>query len=274
MAAKAGIDVSQLYDIVNGAAGASWMFTDRGKRMLEEDPEVKSALAIFVKDLDIVYAEAKKLKCPIPVATAALQQFISSESLGLGKQDDSQVVKVYEQITRVPVARNSDFTNVSQATLVLDNDYVKVWKKSIQPIDKTFSVSCQESKISLQLENVMFTVDITRPPPISKQEAETSEFHDVLWQGDKVRVYKLSLPPGKSADISYCFFHVNITTIQGRIEREILSDNTVDPTLKWTESWDGQTAVTSWNSPTLNQRITNSSDRTFEQYIVELLQHR
>jgi 3-hydroxyisobutyrate dehydrogenase-like beta-hydroxyacid dehydrogenase len=103
MGAKAGIDVEQLYRIVNGAAGASWMFTDRGKRMLSEDTEVKSALAIFVKDLDIVYAEAKKLACPIPVASAALQQFISGQSLGLGRLDDSQVVKVYENITKVPV---------------------------------------------------------------------------------------------------------------------------------------------------------------------------
>ena len=104
MAAKAGIDVGQLYRIVNGAAGASWMFNDRGKRMLEETPDVNSALAIFVKDLDIVYAEAKRLQSPIPVATAALQQFISGQGLGLGKQDDSQVVKVYENVTKVPVA--------------------------------------------------------------------------------------------------------------------------------------------------------------------------
>jgi L-threonate 2-dehydrogenase len=106
MAAKAGLDVEQLYRIVNGAAGASWMFTDRGKRMLDVDTEqVNSALDIFVKDLDIVYSEARHLQSPIPVASAALQQFISGQSLGLGRKDDSQVVKVYELITGAPVAR-------------------------------------------------------------------------------------------------------------------------------------------------------------------------
>ena len=50
LAAKAGLDVEQLYKIVNGAAGASWMFTDRGKRMIAEgEPDVMSALNIFVK---------------------------------------------------------------------------------------------------------------------------------------------------------------------------------------------------------------------------------
>ena len=104
MGAKAGLDVDQLYQIVNGAAGASWMFTDRGKRMLEEGPEVKSALDIFVKDLNIVHEEAKKLASPIPVASASLQQFISGQGLGLGKCDDSQVVKVYEIVTGAKVA--------------------------------------------------------------------------------------------------------------------------------------------------------------------------
>jgi putative dehydrogenase len=105
LAAKAGLDVNQMYRIVNGAAGASWMFTDRGQRMISDAGEVKSALDIFVKDLDIVHAEAKRMQSPIPVASAALQQFISGQSLGLGKLDDSQVVKVYESITGAPIVR-------------------------------------------------------------------------------------------------------------------------------------------------------------------------
>ena len=50
LAAKAGLNVEQLYKIVNGAAGASWMFADRGKRMIAQgEPDVMSALNIFVK---------------------------------------------------------------------------------------------------------------------------------------------------------------------------------------------------------------------------------
>lgn len=50
LAAKAVLDIEQLYKIVNGAAGGSWMFTDRGKRMIAEgEPDVMSALNIFVK---------------------------------------------------------------------------------------------------------------------------------------------------------------------------------------------------------------------------------
>eukprot|EP00536_Pseudo-nitzschia_multiseries_P016318 jgi/Psemu1/247447/estExt_Genewise1.C_10750004 len=100
LAAKAGLDVRQMYDIVKGAAGNSWMFSDRGRRMIEytgdENEKVMSSLAIFIKDMDIVYSSAKTLKCPVPIATAALQQFIGGSGLGLDRKDDSQVVKVYE----------------------------------------------------------------------------------------------------------------------------------------------------------------------------------
>jgi len=50
LAAKAGLDVQQMYEIVIGAGGNSWMFEDRGKRMLmEAEPQVMSALNVFVK---------------------------------------------------------------------------------------------------------------------------------------------------------------------------------------------------------------------------------
>lgn len=111
LAAKAGLDVQQMYDIVKGAAGNSWMFSDRGKRMIEYTGEpsekVMSSLAIFIKDMDIVYSSAKTLKCPVPIATAALQQFIGGTGLGLDRKDDSQVVKVYEALSGVSVSASA-----------------------------------------------------------------------------------------------------------------------------------------------------------------------
>merc|ERR1719491_2100864 len=100
------------------------MFADRGKRMFggdndddgdnEDDGQgtntktkkkkkVMSALALFLKDMDIVHSEAKRLECPTPMASAALQQFVAGASLGLSREDDSQVVKVYEALSGVSV---------------------------------------------------------------------------------------------------------------------------------------------------------------------------
>ena len=123
LAAKAGLDVNQLYKIVTGAAGNSWMFGDRGKRMIDNpNDDVMSALAIFVKDLDIVYSEAKRLQSPIPLAACALQQFISGASLGLSKQDDSSVVKVYESLTGVSVSQSK-----ATATIKEGDEVGEVW---------------------------------------------------------------------------------------------------------------------------------------------------
>ena len=106
LAAKAGLDVRQMYDIVEGAAGSSWMFLDRGRRMIDgPPPDVMSALAIFVKDLDIVHSESRRLACPTPLASAALQQFVGGAGLGLSREDDSQVVRVYEALSGASVRR-------------------------------------------------------------------------------------------------------------------------------------------------------------------------
>ncbi|KAL7434110.1 hypothetical protein ACHAXM_003885 [Skeletonema potamos] len=121
LAAKAGLDVNQMYDIVKGAAGNSWMFCDRGQRMIDNpNNDVMSALAIFVKDLDIVYSEAKRLQAPVPLAACALQQFISGASLGLSKQDDSSVVKVYETLTGVSVSQSKTKSSAKEGDEVGD----------------------------------------------------------------------------------------------------------------------------------------------------------
>jgi len=167
LAAKAGLDVDQLYDIVKGAAGASWMFCDRGRRMIDSPDKVMSALAIFIKDMDIVYSESKRLQCPTPLASAALQQFISGASLGFAKEDDSSVVKVYETLAGVSVSesQNNNASNIKEGDdigdywvlpdgkkeqivdcadeqrhhLVLSNEYTRVMKVIFPPNDTTWA---------------------------------------------------------------------------------------------------------------------------------------
>jgi putative dehydrogenase len=164
LAAKAGLDVRQMYDIVKGAAGASWMFCDRGQRMIANpEDKVMSTLAIFIKDMDIVYSEAKSLECPIPIATAALQQFISGASLGLAKKDDSQVVKVYETLSGVSVQKSGsslkegddvgdlwllpdgtkeaivEVGDEERHNIVISNEYTRVLKVKFGPKDTTWA---------------------------------------------------------------------------------------------------------------------------------------
>ncbi|MDH6437586.1 3-hydroxyisobutyrate dehydrogenase [Streptomyces sp. SAI-144] len=82
----------------HGAAG-SFMFADRGPRMVQTyedgaEVEVRSRLDIFVKDMGIVTGIARDAHVPVPLAAAAEQLYLLGERAGLAARDDSSVVTV------------------------------------------------------------------------------------------------------------------------------------------------------------------------------------
>lgn len=98
LARKAGVDLQVLLEIMGGSAASSWMLKDRGPRMLRDDPEVTSAIDIFVKDLGIVLASGSDSRAALPLAAAAHQMFLATAGRGLGQADDSQVIQSYDLI--------------------------------------------------------------------------------------------------------------------------------------------------------------------------------
>lgn len=95
LAEKTGVDPKVALEITGGSAAASWMLNDRGPRMLQADPEVTSAVDIFVKDLGIVLADGRDCQAALPLAAAAHQLFVSTSGRGAGRADDSQVIRSY-----------------------------------------------------------------------------------------------------------------------------------------------------------------------------------
>ncbi|MTC59717.1 NAD-binding protein [Providencia rustigianii] len=99
LAAKAGINLDVMYDIVTHAAGNSWMFENRMQHVLDGDYTPKSSVDIFVKDLGLVMETGKALNFPLPLAATAHQMFISASNEGFGLLDDSAVIKTFKGIT-------------------------------------------------------------------------------------------------------------------------------------------------------------------------------
>ncbi|WP_417662349.1 NAD(P)-dependent oxidoreductase [Pseudomonas sp.] len=95
LAAKVGVDLEVLLEIMAGSAASSWMLKDRGPRMLQEAPKVSSAVDIFVKDLSIVLEAGRDAKAALPIAAVAHQLFLSTTGRGEGREDDSQVIRSY-----------------------------------------------------------------------------------------------------------------------------------------------------------------------------------
>ena len=104
---RAGADPQQLYDVISNSAGSSWMFQNRVPHMLAGDFTPLSAVNIFVKDLGIVLETGKELEFPLPLAAAAHQLYLMAAAAGFGREDDSAVVKVFEQLSGVQVRAKS-----------------------------------------------------------------------------------------------------------------------------------------------------------------------
>ncbi len=104
LAAKVGVNLDILLEIMSGSAASSWMLKDRGPRMLQADPVVSSAVDIFVKDLGIVLDTGREKKAALPIAAVAHQMFLAASGRGEGFADDSQVIRSYYAVngTRQP----------------------------------------------------------------------------------------------------------------------------------------------------------------------------
>lgn len=104
-AAKVGVDPQVILNILGGSSASSWMLRDRGPRMMQDDPEVSSAVDIFVKDLGIVMDAGREVKAALPLAAAAHQLFLATSGRGDGLADDSQVIRSYDLLNRGQATR-------------------------------------------------------------------------------------------------------------------------------------------------------------------------
>ena len=98
-AARQGLDLRKVYEVITASAGNSWMFENRMPHVLDGDYTPRSAVDIFVKDLGIIQDMARGAKFPVPVAAAALQMFLMTSAAGMGGDDDASVARLYAHIT-------------------------------------------------------------------------------------------------------------------------------------------------------------------------------
>lgn len=100
-AAKLGLDINRVFEVITKSAGNSWMFENRIPHVLEGDYSPRSAISIFTKDLGIVAELGRKEHFPLPSASSALQMFIMAEAAGMGGDDDASVARLLADIAGV-----------------------------------------------------------------------------------------------------------------------------------------------------------------------------
>ncbi|MDN5601664.1 MAG: NAD(P)-dependent oxidoreductase [Brachybacterium sp.] len=95
LADSMGLDLTQVHEVLGTGAAASFMFDDRGQRMVDGAfDDVRSALTIFVKDMGLVGDAAAEVGQEVPLAASAQQIYQRGSELGWDRRDDSIVYEV------------------------------------------------------------------------------------------------------------------------------------------------------------------------------------
>ncbi len=98
-AARQGLDLDKVYEVITASAGNSWMFENRVPHILAGDYRPLSAVDIFVKDLGIIQDMARAARYPVPVAAAALQMYLATAGAGMGRDDDASLARTYAALS-------------------------------------------------------------------------------------------------------------------------------------------------------------------------------
>ena len=90
-----GMNPHEVINVISACAGTSWMFENRAPHIADGDYMPRSAIEIWLKDLNIVLGAASQSGMDPVLARTALSQFQKAADAGLSREDDAAVAKVY-----------------------------------------------------------------------------------------------------------------------------------------------------------------------------------
>ena len=108
LAIRSGLDAKAVFEVITASAGNSWMFENRVPHVLDNDYSPKSAVDIFIKDLGIVLAQGERLDFDLPISQTAFQRFKEAQDMGMGREDDASVIKVYQRDSGITLPDGTD----------------------------------------------------------------------------------------------------------------------------------------------------------------------
>ncbi len=92
LAEKSGLDPGMVYQVIRDGAGTSRMFEVRGPMMVRGrylPATMKSD--VYQKDIDIIHAFARRLRCPTPLFNRSLEFYTAALREGRAKQDTAAI---------------------------------------------------------------------------------------------------------------------------------------------------------------------------------------
>ncbi len=102
---KAGIPPATLFEVLSSCSGNSYVLQKKGPRILNGSFKPMFALDLEYKDILLGTMLAQELKIPVFLASVARQLFEMGRAKGLGGEDNSALVKVFEELYDVEVRK-------------------------------------------------------------------------------------------------------------------------------------------------------------------------
>ncbi|MHB0867932.1 MAG: NAD(P)-dependent oxidoreductase [Chloroflexota bacterium] len=96
LAQRSGIDLALVREVVGASSGFSRSFQSRFPRVVERDFAPGFAIDLMCKDLRLGQEMARELDAPLPVASLVLSLFQQATERGLGQQDVSAALQLFE----------------------------------------------------------------------------------------------------------------------------------------------------------------------------------
>ena len=97
-AAKAGLDVGEMINVIGKGAAQNWSLVNYGPRILKGDFNPGFFIKHFVKDMGIALQEAKRMNLSLPGLAMAHQFYISAMAIGLENLGTQGLYKVYQRM--------------------------------------------------------------------------------------------------------------------------------------------------------------------------------
>ncbi len=106
LAAKAGIDLRALYDVVRVSGGNSRVFEGSVPAICRRDFTVTFHLKLAHKDMSYMSAVGREFNVPLPMVNSLLSVLDLAKASGLGDENSSALVKLWERVSQVEVRRD------------------------------------------------------------------------------------------------------------------------------------------------------------------------
>lgn len=104
LGAKCGLSVQTMYDVISTSSGNSYVVDAKLKKfVMPEKFEPGFAMDVQYKDLTLAQEAARSNKVPIPMANACIAVYEQARAAGLGMEDMSAVIKVWEKLCGVEI---------------------------------------------------------------------------------------------------------------------------------------------------------------------------